>query len=180
MVFHRSEEDNANILKNADLSTAVTVHKNAMGNIEAKLISLQRLPCEYNITQPTEILFVATEGKPVAFIEKFGRNNVYFYTAPEYRNQHILSDIIRHDFLRYLWPDIISIWCDDTNTKTIVQRLAQVSGLPVRNTPVPWQTDIDAANQTYVELMSNDYVAALQCATVFPEAFERRYIKRER
>lgn len=180
MVFNRSEEYNASILQHADLSKAVTVHKNAMGNIEAKLVSLQRLSCEYNITQPTEILFVVTEGKPVAFVEKFGRNNVYFYTTPEYRNQHILSDIIRHDFLRYLWPDIISIWCDDPEIEATVQRLAQASGLPVRNTPVTWQSDIDAANQNYVELMSNDYVAALRCATVFPEAFERRYIKGER
>lgn len=177
MVFNRSEEYNASILKNADLSKAVTVHTSAMGNIEAKLLSPKRLPWEDNPMQPTAILFIITEGKPVAFVEKFGRENVYFYTAPEYRNQHILSDIIRHDFLRYLWADLISIWCDDVTQQAIVQRLACISGLPVRDTPQPSQSDVYDANSNYVKLMSNDYVAALRCATVFPEAFECRYIK---
>ena len=181
MGFNTSEEYNVKLLRQTDLSNAVTVHKNAMGNIEAKLVSMQQLPWKsaWTLVRPTEVLFVVTDGKPVAFVEKLGRNNVYFYTDPEYRNQHILSDIIRHDFLRYLWPDIVSIWCNHPEHEAVVQRLAKISGLPVRNTPEPSQKDVNASNQNYVELMSNDYVAALRCAMVFPEAIEKWYIKGE-
>lgn len=173
-----NQEYNEQMLTRTDLSCAVTVHRHATRNIEARLVSMTRpsWDSEWNVSDPTEVLFVMHDNQPVAFVEKLGRNNVYFYTTPAWRNRHVLSDIIRYDFLKYLWPDIISIRCFDTENDEQVRHLAKISGLQVRNTPTPSQKDIQAANARYVELMSSDYVIALRAALAFPEAFQNKYV----
>ena len=121
-------------LRNVDFSTGCIVR--TVDNLEAILLENHETVttnsgCRY--VGYYDYLILLKDGVKVGIINKCDFEDIHVYVYEKYRNQHIVSKLIRDGFLKKLWPDINSVTCANKSEYEKIKHLAEIAGFYLRN-----------------------------------------------
>lgn len=83
-----------------------------------------------------EVIILLYRGKKAGAILRCGTVDVHWTVKEKYQGKHILSDFLRLNVLRTIWPEnteteLVDIWCPEEYQRK--KHLAELAGLRIKN-----------------------------------------------